>query len=68
MNNLDLQLRVAGATWDDVVYRRMFVLDVDEFIATFRDPAVPQYGDGRPPARWSASPGSHIRTSSSRST
>jgi enamine deaminase RidA (YjgF/YER057c/UK114 family) len=50
MSNLDVQLRVAGATWDDVVYRRMFVLDVDEFIATFRDPTVPKYGDGRPPS------------------
>jgi enamine deaminase RidA (YjgF/YER057c/UK114 family) len=50
MSNLEVQLRAAGATWDDVVYRRMFVLDVDQFIATFRDPAVPKYGDGRPPS------------------
>ena len=30
MENLQAQLETAGATWDDVVYRRTFVLDVDE--------------------------------------
>lgn len=50
MTYLDLQLSAAGATWDGVVYRRMFVRDVDKFIAMFRAPDVPKYGDGRPPS------------------
>lgn len=28
----------------------MFVRDVDEFLATFDDQDLPQYGDGRPPS------------------
>ncbi len=50
MNNLDLALKAAGADWDDVVYRRMFVLDVDAFLEIFYDKDLPQYGDGRPPS------------------
>jgi enamine deaminase RidA (YjgF/YER057c/UK114 family) len=50
MENLDIAMRAAGATWDDVVYRRMFVLDVDEFLKVFYDDDLPQYGDGRPPS------------------
>ena len=50
MKNLDLQLTAAGATWDDVVYRRIFVIDVDEYFAAVSDPELPVYGDGRPPS------------------
>ena len=37
MNNLDLQLKAAGASWDDVVVRRIFVIDVDKYLADTRD-------------------------------
>jgi enamine deaminase RidA (YjgF/YER057c/UK114 family) len=50
MNNLDIALNAAGATWDDVVYRRMFVIDVDAFLQIFYDNDLPKYGDGRPPS------------------
>jgi enamine deaminase RidA (YjgF/YER057c/UK114 family) len=43
MENLDVQLKAAGATWADVVYRRMFVLDVDEFLKVFADPTIKNY-------------------------
>jgi enamine deaminase RidA (YjgF/YER057c/UK114 family) len=50
MENLDIQLKAVGATWDDVVYRRMFVLDVDEFMKVLADPTVPSFFDkDRPP-------------------
>ncbi len=50
MESLDVQLKAAGASWDDVVYRRIFVLDVDEFLKVASDPNMPKYGDpGRPP-------------------
>ena len=50
MNSLDIQLQAAGATWDDVVFRRMFVLDVDEFAKIYWDKTLPTFGDGRPPS------------------
>jgi enamine deaminase RidA (YjgF/YER057c/UK114 family) len=37
---LTLQLKAAGATWDDVVVRRVFTLDVDALIKVMRDPTV----------------------------
>jgi len=50
MENLEKQLRAAGARWDDVVYRRTFVLDMDAYMAVLRDPATPRFGDPeRPP-------------------
>jgi enamine deaminase RidA (YjgF/YER057c/UK114 family) len=49
MQSLEAQLKAAGATWDDVVYKRIFVLDVDEYIKATRGPnAAPTFGD---PAR-----------------
>jgi enamine deaminase RidA (YjgF/YER057c/UK114 family) len=50
MNNLEIQLKAAGADWDDVVFRRIFVLDVDEWGKVIFDATVPKYGDGRPPS------------------
>ncbi len=50
MESLEVQLKAAGASWDDVVYRRVFVLDVDEFLKVGSDPNTPRYGDpDRPP-------------------
>ena len=50
MDNLQIQLDAAGASWDDVVYRRIFVLDVDAYLKVASDPATPKYGEpGRPP-------------------
>ena len=43
MENLDIQLKAAGASWDDVVYRRVFVLDVDEYLKVVTDPATPTF-------------------------
>lgn len=37
---LTLQLKAAGATWDDVVVRRVFTLDVDALMKVMRDPAT----------------------------
>ena len=45
MDNLQILLDAAGASWDDVVYRRIFVLDVDEYLKVASDPATPKYGD-----------------------
>lgn len=45
MENLTVQLKAVGATHDDVVYRRIFVKDVDEYLKVSRDPQTPRYGD-----------------------
>jgi enamine deaminase RidA (YjgF/YER057c/UK114 family) len=45
MENLDVQLKAAGATWGDVVYRRVFTLDVDALIAALRAEAGAGYWD-----------------------
>ena len=37
---LTIQLSAAGATWDDVVVRRTFTLDVDKLRAAMHDPAT----------------------------
>jgi enamine deaminase RidA (YjgF/YER057c/UK114 family) len=52
MENLTLQLKAAGAGWDDVVYRRIFVRDVDEYMRVTREPGIPKYGsaDKAPPS------------------
>jgi enamine deaminase RidA (YjgF/YER057c/UK114 family) len=50
MENLGIQLAAAGATWNDVVFRRLFVLDVDKFARVILDPNLPTFGDGRPPS------------------
>jgi enamine deaminase RidA (YjgF/YER057c/UK114 family) len=33
MKQLDIELKAVGASWEDVVYRRIFTLDVDAFMA-----------------------------------
>jgi len=32
MKTLDIELKAVGARWEDVVYRRIFTLDVDAFL------------------------------------
>ena len=50
MESLQSQLSAAGATWNDVVYKRIFVLDVDAFLTMAMDPSTPRFGDPeRPP-------------------
>ena len=45
MENLEVQLQAAGATWNDVVYKRIFVLDVDEFLSVTTNPETRKFGD-----------------------
>jgi enamine deaminase RidA (YjgF/YER057c/UK114 family) len=46
MEVLDIELKAVGATWDDVVYRRIFTLDVDAFLKhAANDPEVRGYWD-----------------------
>jgi enamine deaminase RidA (YjgF/YER057c/UK114 family) len=50
MKALTVQLRATGATWDDVFYRRIFVLDMDAFIKVQTDPTMTYPWDpDRPP-------------------
>lgn len=50
MENLDLALKAAGAGWNDVVYKRVYMIDVDEYRKLIYDPSLPQYWDPeRPP-------------------
>jgi enamine deaminase RidA (YjgF/YER057c/UK114 family) len=49
MENLEIQLEAAGAGWNDVVFRRIFVLDVDEFKNKTRGEDAPKFGDPNNP-------------------
>ena len=49
MENLSVQLKAAGATWDDVVYRRIFTLDVDALVAALRATAGAGYWNADTP-------------------
>ena len=49
MENLDTQLKAVGATWDDVVYRRVFVLDVDEYLKVVTDPTTRRFENSETP-------------------
>jgi enamine deaminase RidA (YjgF/YER057c/UK114 family) len=40
IENLSIQLKAAGATWSDVVYRRTFTLDMDTHINMLKDPTI----------------------------
>jgi enamine deaminase RidA (YjgF/YER057c/UK114 family) len=40
MEALTVQLKTAGAGWDDVVYRRMYVLDMDQMMKVWTDPTI----------------------------
>ena len=41
LDALTFQLKEAGATWDDVVFRRMYAVDVPAFMEIVRDPSFP---------------------------
>jgi|SRR5690242_1707144 enamine deaminase RidA (YjgF/YER057c/UK114 family) len=45
MDSLAIQLKAAGASWSDVVVRRVYTLDVDALINVMRDPATKKYED-----------------------
>ena len=50
MENLEIQLDAAGATWDDVVYKRVYVLDVEAYKRETRGPDAPVFGNpDKPP-------------------
>jgi enamine deaminase RidA (YjgF/YER057c/UK114 family) len=40
LDGLDLQLKAAGATWEDVVFRRMYAVDVPAFLKVLNDPST----------------------------
>ena len=40
LEGLELQLAAAGATWDDVVFRRMYAVDVPAFLKVLNDPST----------------------------
>ena len=40
LEGLTLQLKAAGASWDDVVFRRMYAVDVPSFMGAMNDPTV----------------------------
>jgi enamine deaminase RidA (YjgF/YER057c/UK114 family) len=43
MKNLDIEMKAVGARWEDVLYRRIFVLDVDKFLEVAMDPEATSY-------------------------
>jgi enamine deaminase RidA (YjgF/YER057c/UK114 family) len=44
MRTLDIELKAVGASWEDVVFRRIFTLDVDAFLeAQQTDPEIQSY-------------------------
>lgn len=43
MDNLKIALAAAGATFDDVVHRRTYVLDMDKYLGAMRGPDIPRY-------------------------
>jgi enamine deaminase RidA (YjgF/YER057c/UK114 family) len=48
LDGLTLQLKAAGATWDDVVFRRMYALDVPAFLKVLNDCTLPVPWDVNP--------------------
>jgi enamine deaminase RidA (YjgF/YER057c/UK114 family) len=50
LENLTVQLEAAGATWDDVVFRRIYALDVDAFLKVQADVATPWSPGSAPPS------------------
>ena len=41
LEGLTIELKAAGATWDDVVFRRMYAVDVEAFMKVLMDPEIP---------------------------
>src|ERR1051326_8067334 len=50
LENLALQLTAVGATWDDVVFRRIYALDVDAFLHAQADVPAPWNKNCAPPS------------------
>jgi enamine deaminase RidA (YjgF/YER057c/UK114 family) len=50
LDGLTLQLRAAGATWDDVVFRRMYALDAPAFLKVLNDRTLPVPSDANRPS------------------
>ena len=51
MESLKTALAAAGASFDDVVHRRTYVLDMDKYLAAMQDPGIPRYWNReKPPA------------------
>ena len=48
IEGLTIQLKAAGATWDDVVVRRVFTLDVDALQKALREAKRPENADHPP--------------------
>jgi enamine deaminase RidA (YjgF/YER057c/UK114 family) len=48
IEGLTIQLKAAGATWDDVVVRRVFTLDVDALQKALRESKRPENADHPP--------------------
>jgi len=44
LDGLTLQLKAAGATWDDVVFRRMYAVDVSAFLKVLNDKSLGSLG------------------------
>jgi enamine deaminase RidA (YjgF/YER057c/UK114 family) len=44
IENLTLQLKTAGATWNDVVYRRTFTMDMDAHVDMLKDSTIDYEG------------------------
>ena len=43
MEKLEILLKAAGATWDDVTHRRLFLTDWNAWRALRNDPDIPKY-------------------------
>jgi enamine deaminase RidA (YjgF/YER057c/UK114 family) len=43
MEKLTLQLKAAGATWDDVTHRRLYVTNFDAWSKVREDPTLPKF-------------------------
>jgi enamine deaminase RidA (YjgF/YER057c/UK114 family) len=41
LDGLTLELKAAGASWEDVVFRRMYAVDVDAFMKVLMEPGIP---------------------------
>jgi enamine deaminase RidA (YjgF/YER057c/UK114 family) len=50
LENLTLQLQAADATWDDVVFRRIYALDVDAFLRVQAEVPAPWSPGCAPPS------------------
>ena len=49
MKNLTVALTAAGATWNDVVFKRQYTLDIEKYRTAANDPGNPRYWDPEQP-------------------